>query len=62
MQENNYTVDKNCDPDAVSWRKAIEHAGIKIEGHKRRIRELRRSIRLMNEQIKAGEPWPGTKR
>ena len=38
-----------------SWEDAIAHA-------KNRIKELRRSLKVFEENLKRGEPWPGDKK
>jgi hypothetical protein len=35
-----------------SWEEARDYA-------KRRIKELQYSLRIFNEKVKSGEPWPG---
>jgi hypothetical protein len=37
-----------------SWEEARDHA-------KRRIKELQYSLKVFNQKIKSGEPWPGDK-
>ena len=36
----------------ASWEDALAHA-------KRRIKELRQSLRVFQEKVRKGEPWPG---
>lgn len=46
---------------AGEWEQAIEYAMAEIVKHQKRIRQLYRSIGLMKQQLKAGEPWPQRK-
>lgn len=43
------------------WLEAVYNAEVKIVYHRKRIRELTRSVRIFEEKEKVGEPWPGEK-
>jgi ribosomal protein S20 len=41
------------------WAKALSDAQQRLEANKRQREKIRNAIRIFEEKIKAGEPWPG---
>jgi len=52
--------DKTKDKSRIGWKRALIEAERQINEYKRKIHELNGSVKIMQEKIAAGEPWPGT--
>jgi len=56
------TIDKDVDTNngcGSGWQRALREANQQYLAAQLRMRALRRSIKLISANIKAGEPWPG---
>jgi hypothetical protein len=51
--------DKNVDNNVTSWESAIYDSQKHIREARSRIRQLEKSIKVFEEMVAAGEPWPG---
>jgi len=53
-------TDKKIDKSRIGWKRALAEAERQINLYKRKIHALNGSMKIMQEKIAAGEPWPGT--
>jgi hypothetical protein len=50
---------KTRDKNSSGWKRALGEAERQIALYKRKIHELNGSVRIMQEKIASGAPWPG---
>jgi hypothetical protein len=50
--------DKNIDKRGKGWERSLNEAERQILQYQRKIFELRNSIKIIQEKIASGEPWP----
>jgi len=64
MHKTGKSVKKNLTPKTgktySSWREAIEYSKRLLEQNKQRAAKLRAAIRVFEEKLAAGDPWPGS--
>jgi chromosome segregation ATPase len=51
--------DKAVDKSVAGWKRALAEAERQISQYKRKLHELNESVRIMQEKITSGAPWPG---